>query len=90
MRRVLPVGIRSPGRHFVSQPTTRRSLRGGFGNWIAAAEVGIDKEMEPTTGSFAWTAEDVLTIKSCAYETPFVTTYTLRFEGNDRMTLRRR
>src|SRR3989441_2870305 len=41
---------------------------------------------EPTAGTFAWPADDTCAIKLCACETPFQTTFTLKFEG-DQMTL---
>jgi CubicO group peptidase (beta-lactamase class C family) len=41
---------------------------------------------EPTAGTFAWSAGDTCVIKLCAYETPFQTTFTLKFDG-DQMTL---
>jgi CubicO group peptidase (beta-lactamase class C family) len=41
---------------------------------------------EPTAGTFAWSAEDSCAIKLCAYETPFHTTLTLKFDG-DQVTL---
>ncbi|MBM3882726.1 MAG: serine hydrolase [Verrucomicrobia bacterium] len=41
---------------------------------------------EPTAGTFAWSNEDVCVIKLCAYQTPFHTTLTLQFDG-DQVTL---
>lgn len=41
---------------------------------------------EPTAGTFAWLAEDTCVIKLCAYETPYHTTFTLKFDG-DQVTL---
>jgi hypothetical protein len=41
---------------------------------------------EPTAVSFAWSADDTCVIKLCAYETPFNTTLTLKFDG-DQLTL---
>jgi CubicO group peptidase (beta-lactamase class C family) len=41
---------------------------------------------EPTAGTFAWPADDTCVIKLCAYETPYHTTITLRFD-DDRVTL---
>ena len=41
---------------------------------------------EPTAGTFAWPADDTCVIKLCAYETPFHTTFTLTFAG-DQITL---
>jgi len=41
---------------------------------------------EPTAGTFAWAGDDACVIKLCAYETPFQTTFTLKFEG-DQVTL---
>jgi hypothetical protein len=41
---------------------------------------------EPTAGTFAWLADDTCAIKLCAYETPYHTTLTLKFDG-DQVTL---
>jgi beta-lactamase family protein len=41
---------------------------------------------EPTAGAFAWPTEDICVLKLCAYETPFHTTLTLKF-NDDQMTL---
>lgn len=41
---------------------------------------------EPVAATFGWTSADTLTIKVCAFETPFHVTYTLKFEG-DQVTL---
>jgi CubicO group peptidase (beta-lactamase class C family) len=40
---------------------------------------------EPTAGTFAWPADDTCVIKLCACETPFQTTFTMKF--GDQMTL---
>ena len=40
---------------------------------------------EPTGGAFAWPHDDTCSIKLCAYETPYHTMLTLKFEG-DQMT----
>jgi hypothetical protein len=37
---------------------------------------------EPTAGTFAWSADGACVLKLCAYETPYHTTLTLRFEGD--------
>ena len=36
---------------------------------------------EPTAGAFAWSSDDTCVIKLCSYETPFHTTVTLKFAG---------
>src|ERR1043166_8526814 len=41
---------------------------------------------EPTAAAFAWPREDTCVIKLCAYETPYHTTITLKFEA-DQLTL---
>jgi hypothetical protein len=43
---------------------------------------------EPVAGTFAWPARDSAEIKVCAYETPFVMTFRLKFDG-DQVTLDR-
>jgi CubicO group peptidase (beta-lactamase class C family) len=37
---------------------------------------------EPMAGSFAWSNNDTCVIKLCAYETPYLTTLKLKFEGD--------
>lgn len=41
---------------------------------------------EPTAGTFAWPADNTCLLKFCAYETPYHTTLTLKFEG-DQVTM---
>jgi len=41
---------------------------------------------EPTAGTFAWPATDTCRLKLCAYETPYHTMLTLKFDG-DRLIL---
>jgi hypothetical protein len=41
---------------------------------------------EPIAGTFAWSTDDTCVIKLCTYETPFHTTLTLNFDG-DQLTL---
>jgi CubicO group peptidase (beta-lactamase class C family) len=41
---------------------------------------------EPIAGTFAWASDDVCVVKSCACETPYHTTLTLKFDG-DQVTL---
>ena len=40
---------------------------------------------EPTAGTFAWSTDGTCVIKLCAYETPYHTTLTLKFEGDQLM-----
>jgi hypothetical protein len=37
---------------------------------------------EPVAGTFAWTANDTIEVKVCAYLTPFNATFKLKFDGN--------
>jgi hypothetical protein len=41
---------------------------------------------EPMAATFAWSSDDMCAIKFCAYETPFHTTLTLKFDS-DQVTL---
>lgn len=59
----------------------------GFGEWRMGS--GTEGE-EPAAGSYAWTADNVLTITSCAYETPFITTFELHFEAEQQVRLERK
>jgi len=38
---------------------------------------------EPTAGAYAWSGFNTCVIKLCAYETPFQTTFTLKFESDE-------
>jgi hypothetical protein len=42
----------------------------------------MSEAAQPVAASGAWTSEDTFTTKACFYETPFCTTYTLRFAGD--------
>jgi hypothetical protein len=37
----------------------------------------------PSAAAGAWTSDSTYTVKLCMYRTPFVSTYRLRFSGND-------
>ena len=41
---------------------------------------------EPVAATYAWTANDTVQIKVCAYQTPFIVTYQLKF-GTNQVTL---
>jgi len=62
------------------------NLSAGFQHWIkgqAPLPAGrlASFPNEPVAGTFAWAADDTLTVKVCGYETPFNVTYKLRFDG---------
>lgn len=69
---------------------TTSSLRCGHGHWLKDSGVlGVSPRgplgplpEEPLAASAAWTADDTLTVKVCARETPYQTTFTFRFTGN--------
>jgi len=53
----------------------------GFEKWLRSrGSLGVYKDAL-LAGSAAWTSDDTLTLKLCLYETPFYTTWKLRFEG---------
>src|SRR5436190_1017644 len=67
------------------------TISGGYQEWKKARAPLLNGRLaqfpdEPTAGTFAWPTDDTCAIKLCAYETPFQTTFTLKFEG-DQMTL---
>lgn len=51
--------------------------RGAFGSGLSGPYLD-----EPLAASSAWTSDDTLVVKVCAYETPFYSTLRLRFDGN--------
>jgi len=51
----------------------------GYGSWSKATVAGVKGGIVPVAASGAWTSEDTYTAMICRYQTPFVTTYDLRF-----------
>jgi CubicO group peptidase (beta-lactamase class C family) len=74
---------------------TETVLRCGHGRWLngngslGAAPRGPlgALDSEPLAASAAWTADDTFTVKVCARETPYQTTFTLQF-ADDEVTVR--
>jgi hypothetical protein len=60
----------------------------GFGTWnrsrggLASLVGATGNADQPLAASAAWTSEDTLAVKVCAYETPFCFNFTLRFDGD--------
>jgi CubicO group peptidase (beta-lactamase class C family) len=54
----------------------------GRGTWRKGGTFRANGVERPVASSGAWTADDTYTARLCAYETPFVATLTLRFEGD--------
>jgi CubicO group peptidase (beta-lactamase class C family) len=61
----------------------------GHRRWLlgrAPVSVGVGRIShfpdEPVAGSFAWQSDDALEIKVCAYETPFLLTFRLKFDDH--------
>ncbi len=65
-----------------------QTLAAGHGAWVKgelttlAPQTGA-KETNAIAASGAWTAEHIYTLKVARYRTPFNTTYTLRFAGDE-------
>jgi len=76
-------------RYSLKDDKGERSLECKTDAWTdgTASLDGIASTKVSTRG--AWTAEDTYTITQCFYETPYVQTLTLRFEG-DQVTLTRK
>lgn len=70
---------------------TETRLRCGHGRWLNDSGVlGVSPRgplgplpAEPMAAAGAWTSDDTLTLKVCARETPYQTTFTLRFAGDE-------
>jgi hypothetical protein len=67
------------------------AIRCGYQEWIKGRAPLLGGRLaqfpdEPMAGTFAWSGDDTCLIKFCAYETPFHTTLTLKFDG-DQMTV---
>lgn len=53
------------------------------GEWQRSPLAFGSFQEQPAAASLGWTAADTLTGKICFYETPFVVTFRLRFEGDE-------
>ena len=70
---------------------TETRLRCGHGRWLNDSGVlGVSPRgplgalpAEPMAAAGAWTSDDTLTLKVCARETPYQTTFTLKFTGDE-------
>jgi hypothetical protein len=60
-----------------------RRIEARAGGWEKGTAPGPQGADEPIAASAAWTATDTYTLKVARYRTPFVTTYTLRFAGDE-------
>ncbi len=71
---------------------TDRIIKCGSGSWVKGSDT-MDGLQGPqavkVAVSGAWTSEDVYTIKLCMYETPFISTMTCRFAGDQLMISRK-
>ena len=54
----------------------------GYLSWLRGRGPFNNRPEEPLAGSGAWSSDDTLSLKICAYETPFHTVVKLRFDGN--------
>ena len=59
-----------------------QTVRAGYGSWIKS-EFKTGEQTEAVATSGAWTSDHIYTLKQVRYRTPFNTTYTLRFAGNE-------
>ncbi|HNU99516.1 MAG: serine hydrolase [Verrucomicrobia bacterium] len=59
-----------------------RRLACGKNAWTKARHPFGPYPEQPVCVSGAWTADDTYVVKMCAYETPFVATFKLRFSGD--------
>lgn len=59
-----------------------RRVACGKGEWKKARHPFGPYPDQPVGVSGAWTTDDTYTVKMCAYETPFVATFKLRFSGD--------
>jgi CubicO group peptidase (beta-lactamase class C family) len=55
----------------------------GFGTWAPGRARLRNSPERAIASSAAWTNPETLIVKTCAVETPFVTTWTLRFNGDE-------
>jgi CubicO group peptidase (beta-lactamase class C family) len=62
-------------------PCGYREWKKGRGVLSAGSLARFDAEH--IAGSYAWSEENTCVIRLCGYETPFTTTLTVKFEGND-------
>ena len=61
---------------------TDQRLAAGFNKWQKGTLKTSTAAADPVAASGAWTADDTYTLAVARYRTPFVTTYKLRFAGD--------
>lgn len=67
---------------------TLRDARGehpvecGHGEWVEGTSDLGDRGVNRVAAAGAWTAPDTYTLQLCFVETPFIVTFTCRFQGN--------
>jgi len=54
----------------------------GWNEWLKGTLDGLGGPPVPIAASGAWSSDDTYTVIVCQYRTPFVTTYDLRFSGD--------
>jgi hypothetical protein len=59
-----------------------QTIIAGAGKWVKG-ELKTAAETDAIAASGAWTADHIYTLKIVRYRTPFNTTYTLRFAGDE-------
>jgi CubicO group peptidase (beta-lactamase class C family) len=74
----------SQGVHVLIQAADSKSeFTAGYRDWQKGRITFGTYTDAPTAATCAWATEDMLVIKQCFTETPYYTTYKLRFDGNE-------
>lgn len=65
-----------------------QTVQAGHGQWRKGAFPLAPRSTQPVAVSGAWTADDTYTVQMAQYRTPFITTFRLKFAG-DELTVER-
>ncbi len=73
---------RGGARLTIHDSAGERTVSSGNGKWVESPALRSDEIHAKTAAAGAWTDERTYQMKFCSYETPFIDTVSLHFDGN--------
>lgn len=70
-------------RFVIHDDRGEHEIVGGYGEWRVGSTTLVPTGRTPVAASGAWSDDETYVLRVCAYETPFIRTFTCRFEGEE-------